>query len=347
MSVIQSSLDGISGGFTGEENEIRMVLVTFIAISWYNVVELVVLVLDTFRRWRGLYFWSLLLSSSLGVFPYSLGFLLKFFTRANSWVSVTILTIGWWVMLTGQSLVLYSRLHLVLGDEKILRRVLYMIIVNAIILHIPTTVLTYGSNIQDFDGSAVFIRGYNIMEKIQMTGFSIQEGVISMLYVIETVKLLRLGSERGNRKIMHQLVGINIIIIIMDLILLGLEYASYYAVQITLKGAIYSLKLKLEFAVLGKLVDVIHGGTVDARLADSVRLSPLPYAGDDATAGTPSSYRSNPYFYGDNVTDVATPEMKPEMNSRRERDNVPPGRMLSKEFSAWAEDRPPAYKSNQ
>lgn len=232
-----------------------MVLVTFIAISWYNVIELIVLV--------------------LGVFPYSLGFLLKFFTRVNSWGVRNDLDnrlVG-----DGHRPVTraHSRLHLVLRDEKILRRVLYVIIVNAILLHIPTTVLTYGSNVQG--NSPVFIQGYNIMEKIQMTGFSIQEGIISGLYVSETIKLLRLGSEPGDRKLMHQLLGINIFIVIMDLVLLGLEYASYYAVQITLEGAIYSLKLKLEFAVLGKLVDVIHGGA-DARFDDNVRLCSLPYA---------------------------------------------------------------------
>ena len=59
---------------------------------------------------------------------------------------------------------------------------------------------------------------------------------------------------------MHQLVVINVLMLIMDLVLLGLEYASRYSIQITLKGAIYSVKLKLEFAVLGKLVEVVHGG---------------------------------------------------------------------------------------
>jgi hypothetical protein len=37
----------------------------------------------------------------------------------------------------------------------------------------------------------------------------------------------------------------------------SLEYADFYAVQITLKGFVYSLKLKLEFAVLGRLAQFI------------------------------------------------------------------------------------------
>ena len=93
-----------------------------------------------------------------------------------------------------------------------------------------------------------------------MTGFTIQESIISTLYIVATLHLLRLGWNRNRRKIMHQLVVINVLMLIMDLVLLGLEYASRYSIQITLKGAIYSVKLKLEFAVLGKLVEVVHGG---------------------------------------------------------------------------------------
>lgn len=261
MLSITEPLDGITGELANNSPGLRTVLMTFIAVSWYNVLELVVLILCTFQRWQGLYFWSLVAAGCLGVFPYSLGFLFKFFlTTVNSTVSVTLLTLGWWCMVTGQSLVLYSRLHLVLYDERILHRVLAMILVNFAVLHIPTTVLTIGTNVLR-ERSPPFVLGYNVMEKIQMTGFTIQELVISALYVVETVRLLRLGWDRNRnrRKIMHQLVGINVCMFIMDLLLLGLEYASHYAVQITLKGVIYSIKLKLEFAVLGRLVDVVHG----------------------------------------------------------------------------------------
>lgn len=160
-------------------------------------------------------------------------------------------------MVTGQSLVLYSRLHLVVRDERLLKRVLAMIWVNFVVLHIPTTVLTYGSNVHT--QSRRFVHGYNIMEKIQMTGFTVQELIISGLYIFETIRLLKLGWDENKRRIMHRLVGINVVMLVMDLILLALEYANQYALQITLKGMIYSIKLKLEFAVLGKLVDVVCG----------------------------------------------------------------------------------------
>ena len=74
-------LNGISGALAKEGDVRQMILVAFIGLSCYNVAELIVLVPATFRRWRGLYFWALLVSGVLGVVPYSVGFLMKFFTH--------------------------------------------------------------------------------------------------------------------------------------------------------------------------------------------------------------------------------------------------------------------------
>jgi hypothetical protein len=37
----------------------------------------------------------------------------------------------------------------------------------------------------------------------------------------------------------------------MDIALLGVEFANLYIIEVTFKGVVYSIKLKLEFAVLG------------------------------------------------------------------------------------------------
>ncbi|KAL2826067.1 hypothetical protein BDW59DRAFT_66945 [Aspergillus cavernicola] len=251
--------NGITGGYSGEDLGIRIVIATLAGITWYNAIELIALVFVTFSQYRGLYFWSLLVSSSVGLIPYSLGFLLKFFNlTTETWLSVTFITVGWYCMVTGQSVVLYSRLHLVLPNPRILRRVLAMIIINVIILHFPTTVLTYGSNLASNNQQTGYINGYNVMEKIQMTGFCIQEFVLSALYIWETTRMLRLDPDKGKRKIMYQLVAINLIIIAMDIGLLVVEYMDYYIMETMIKGVVYSVKLKLEFAVLGKLVFLVH-----------------------------------------------------------------------------------------
>lgn len=251
--------DGINGTVTSSPLGMQITIATLAGITWYNALELIILVFVTFSQYNGLYFWSLLVSSSVGLIPYSLGFLLKFFelsTRA-SWLPLTLLTIGWWCMVTGQSVVLYSRLHLVIRNQAVLRRVLFMIVLDAIILHFPTTALTYGANLAD--PNRTWACGYNFMEKFQMTGFCIQEFVISGLYIWETVIMLRIDRDSTKTKIQWQLLIINTIIVIMDIGLLVAEYRGYYMMETMLKGAVYSIKLKLEFAVLGKLIHLVQG----------------------------------------------------------------------------------------
>jgi hypothetical protein len=255
-----SPAEGISGGYTGDSLGLKITMAILIAIAWYNALEMLVLLFVTFRQFQGLYFWCLLVSTAVGVIPYQLGFLLKFFQLTSAtWFSVTLITIGWYAMVTGQSMVLFSRLHLVVQNPKILRRVLYMILIDAVLLHVPTTVLTYGSN---FDASNErMLNGYNIMERVQMTGFCLQEIILSGIYIYEAVGLLRANPEPGSRRIMYQLLIINFLIVLMDIGVLVTEYLNLYIIQTTLKGTVYSIKLKLEFAVLGKLVGVVrnHG----------------------------------------------------------------------------------------
>ncbi|KAI9368712.1 hypothetical protein BJX61DRAFT_202769 [Aspergillus egyptiacus] len=333
VSETKDPLSGISGDLGDGQDGLKATLVIFIALSCYNVIELVILVLSTFRRWKGLYFYSLLVSAVIGVMPYSIGFLLKFFSRVSSAISVTVLTVGWWTMVTGQAFVLYSRLHLVLRDERTLRRVLYMIIANIFLLHVPTTVLTYGSNV--VARSPVFVKAYNVMEKIQMTGFTVQEVIISALYVWETTKLLQLGSSRENRKIMHQLVGINVAIVIMDMVLLGLEYSDHYAVQITLKGVIYSVKLKLEFAVLGKLVDVVHSNKRPGWVGSPIHLASLQAS--NHPNGVSSAVHGGLNFGRGSVINSASKAPK----SHPTEDECPEDKILAKtEVSTWFERRP-------
>ncbi|KAL9013565.1 MAG: hypothetical protein Q9173_001754 [Seirophora scorigena] len=258
-------------GSTGDPIEFQkatfMAIAAFTAVAWYNVMELNIQVFLTFKRHRGLYFWSLLISS-YGCVLHALGFLLKFFALTGPdyiYVSVTIITVGWYCMVTGQAVVLYSRLHLVVREQKVLRGVLAMIIVDAIVFHIPTTVLTYGSNSPDFER---YLYAFNRVERLQMTAFCIQEFIISGIYVYSTIKLLRPVYHGRTRKVMMQLIWINSIIIAMDVVLLGMEYSSFYSIEATLKAMVYSIKLKLEFAVLNQLMTLANSSVSNHQRLD-------------------------------------------------------------------------------
>ncbi|EXJ59339.1 uncharacterized protein A1O5_12220 [Cladophialophora psammophila CBS 110553] len=271
-SPFSSAAEGITGGYTGGSLTIKVMIAFFLGLAMYNAVELQVLIFGTFKRFRGLYFWSLLISS-MGIFPYCIGFLFKYFSILTNakWFSLLLLSVGWYPLITGQAIVLYSRLHLLLTGErrdKILKWTKWMIIVDAIVLHIPTTVLTIGSNSDTH--TKAFVDGYNVMEKVQMCGFFLQEVVLSSIYIIEAIRILRSSVQMHTKRLMYQLLAINVLIITLDLGLLGLECASLYILETITKPAFYSIKLKLEFAILGKLVDFVGG-----------RNPPPPFARDE------------------------------------------------------------------
>lgn len=227
----------------------------FAAIALYNVIELAFIIAITFKRRKGLYFWSFIVATA-GILPYTLGFMFKFFSVIpQTMISVTLIAIGWCCMVTGQSVVLYSRLHLVVRSVRILHWVLIMIIVDAVICHVPIIVFVYGAN---SDSPDVFSRPYSIYEKIQITIFFLQELIISGLYVFSAAKVLKpVGTMKGKnvRTAMKHLIYINVFVVFFDLTLLATEYAGQYEIQVLFKAALYSIKLKLEFRILNQLLE--------------------------------------------------------------------------------------------
>ena len=324
MSSPEGVPEGVSGGAIALDKGVYMAIAAFTAVAWYNVAELNVQVFLTFKRHRGLYFWSLLISS-YGCVLHALGFLLKFFQLVssrqtlNDYVAVTIITIGWYCMVTGQAVVLYSRLHLVVREQKVLRGILAMIIVDAIVFHIPTTILTYGSNTQDY---AKYVRPFNVVEKLQMTAFCSQEFIISGVYVYSTIRLLKPVYHGRTRKVMTQLIWINLIIIGMDLCLLAMEYSNIYEIEATLKAMVYSVKLKLEFAVLNQLMTLANS-TVSSHQQLNIEEGNEKSAKPPAGRSRSTEYISNKY---------KKPSKKPRDNAKGSTPATAPHQSRSNSF---------------
>jgi hypothetical protein len=134
------------GGMNGDQNHFSkwdptaLTVIVCSALALYNALELELLVLTTFRSYRGLYFWSLVLAS-FGIFPYVLGFFIEYFRWSYMTLGTSIVTTGWILMVTGQSVVLYSRLWLVFAGrhQRLLDWVKWMIIIDALLFHGLTT----------------------------------------------------------------------------------------------------------------------------------------------------------------------------------------------------------------
>lgn len=104
---------------TGYFDACSVIVIVCSTLALYNALELILLIFTTFKVlsrpskcWHGLYFWSLLVAT-FGVIPYTVGFLIAFFQLTQQYAGFTIDSYGWITMVTGRSVVLYSRLHLV------------------------------------------------------------------------------------------------------------------------------------------------------------------------------------------------------------------------------------------
>ncbi|KAL0257997.1 hypothetical protein SLS55_007167 [Diplodia seriata] len=275
------------------------VMVAFLSIATFNGIDILIKVYFTFRRRSGLYFWSITLAT-LGIFFYVLGFIIKYFITVDvtRWIGLAFIIVGWVPMVSCQALALYSRLHLVIRDSRHLklRAVLAMIVTNAVLFHVPTCVLVFMAETTPARANA-----YMAYEKVQVTFFTLQECIISGLYIYEAcTKVLKplpepiptttataaartttttattttntsstlgldtyttnLADRNTLRSIRRHLIYVNVVVVILDVVLLGTQFANFYRVQTTFKPFVYSVKLKLEFAILNRLIAAVRGG---------------------------------------------------------------------------------------
>ncbi|KAG4415709.1 hypothetical protein IFR04_011166 [Cadophora malorum] len=257
------------------------ILAVFTAVPLWMTVELTIWVFYVFRRWSGLYFWSVLICT-WGVTLHAIGFILKFCVPSCNWiVSTTLAEIGWVSMVTGFSVVLYSRLHLVVRSQRILKFVLIMVITDAFLFHVPTIVFQYGVSANK-KTHAYYLPFMAPMERVQVLGFSIQEVLISAIYIWATLRMLKGSFNKKIRNTIMFLILIQVVVILADVIVITLDYCEYFTLKAVLHSFVYAFKLQLEFVILNQFKDVIANGGIAPRGLEAMQaeqndnLSPTP-----------------------------------------------------------------------
>ncbi|CAH0033147.1 unnamed protein product [Clonostachys rhizophaga] len=243
-----------AGQSTYDPDDVLVIVCSTLAL--YNAFELLALIFMTFKRYKSLYFWSLCFAS-FGILPYCIGWFVAYFKLTFLWVGMIFAQIGWALLVSGQSMVLYSRLHLVLNDPSILRIVLWMIILNGLVWHVSITVLVFGSVYSPAQSQAGFNSVFNVLEKVQMSFFCLQEFILSGLYIWKAWDILRTALT-SQQRLLQQLFAINVFIMVIDVALLVIEYKSLFLWEQGVKAVTYSIKLKLEFAILGQLIEFMQ-----------------------------------------------------------------------------------------
>lgn len=238
-------------GLTGFDligHTVLYILLAFLTVAFYNVLELSVFIYTTFKKRNGLYFWSMVVATG-GIALNSIGYLLKYARPLDNpglRAAYTVLVLlGWCSMVTGQSVVLFSRLHLLVDDRYTIRLVLSMIVVDAIICH-PAIFALFA--LVNSSNPTPYVAAYSVYEKFQLVVFFVQETVISIIYIKESAKFLRGrktiaqprgsngGDSRstrmdGNKTVMRWLIAINVLVVVLDVSVLALEFSDFYDLQ--------------------------------------------------------------------------------------------------------------------
>ncbi len=219
-------------------------------------IELTLQVFFTFRRHTGLYFWSILVCT-WGVTFHVFGVILKLYNESNWIVSSVIFKIGWVGNVTGFSLVLYSRLNLVVHDRRIRRAVLAMIIIDAFLMHTPIIIFDFGISSPHPN---IWYMPMHVYERIQVIWFSVQETIISFLYIWHTRDFLRHTYSHQTHRVMALLITAQVVAVIFDIALITLDWENMFLLKIVIHPFCYAVKLKFEFIVLNQLLALIKHG---------------------------------------------------------------------------------------
>ncbi|CAI6340745.1 unnamed protein product [Periconia digitata] len=266
-----------------------MTMAAFSGIAWYTAIELNLRFFHLFKRRKGIYFWSCVVCS-WGILLHPLAILLADFqVIADTRIGIPLIYITWWIMTLSFSVVMWSRLHLIMPNSKYLRWVLYMMIFTTVFISIPSMVIGPMSQ-QPTPSGKRLVPFYNIWGKIENATWPLQESIISCLYIWYTHKNMRVSSRAHESltsnsnsnassslpsapseysastyskrftQLMHHLIATNVMIIVLDAVLLGIVYAEMWYLQGNMKPAVYGIKLRIEFSILNRLVTLTQAG---------------------------------------------------------------------------------------
>ena len=207
----------------------------------------------------------------------SIGVVLKYFVPKSEplWPVYTLFLLGGWTIYApAQLLVLYSRLHLINKNHGLQRWVLIMIIAVACLMIIPTWPLVWQAfNPYDPRLASLYSPREAIVDRCTQIGFTVTEIVLNGIYIWSLTEILRLKSrvlDSGirQRRVMTDLIYVNVIAICLDTLTVVLVYLNQTGISHPIQTFSYILKFKLEFLVLNQILVVAARGSRRFSVAD-------------------------------------------------------------------------------
>lgn len=132
-----------------------------------------------------------------------------------------------------------------------------MVIADVFILHLPTMVAQIGVVTKIHRG---WISWYPAMEKVQIVGFTVQETIISAIYIYTARRMVKQSYNAHSKKCIRLLILVQVACIPLDVPFVLLTYTDLFLLKATFASFTYAIKLKLEFVVLNQPIGIVKHG---------------------------------------------------------------------------------------
>lgn len=235
----------------------------FVGITIFLVFETLFEILRRFSKRKGLYFWCML-AGTLGCGVDVVGIILKFLAyHKSNWIAHTLcMCLGWSTYTLAQLLILYSRLHLVNQRPRVQRFVLVMSISTIFTATTPTWVVVWFAWNPNPTISSIWSPRNAIVERYNQIVHTLVELIISGIYIGSLLKVLHSPAKSSvrQRRVMFDLIYVNIIVVALDILTVVLVYLNQTGLSHPMQTFSYAFKIRIEFLVLNQLMSVAARG---------------------------------------------------------------------------------------
>ncbi|KAI4175030.1 MAG: hypothetical protein LQ348_006259 [Seirophora lacunosa] len=234
----------------------------FIGITFFLVLETLFEIFRIFKKRQGLYFWCLVVGV-VSCFVDAIGVTLKYLVPGSTsyWPLYTLMALSGWTGYTlCQLLVLYSRLHLLMDNHRVQRWVLYLICACAVCFNLPIWIVVWHAYNPDPELTRRWSPPDAIVERFAQIGHTLAECAVSGVYFHALWRLLKHKPTVRQRRVFLDLVYVNIATILFDVLTTIMVYLNLTGTSHPVQVFSYTLKFRLEFAVLNQLMAVAARG---------------------------------------------------------------------------------------
>jgi hypothetical protein len=254
----------------------RTVLVgaCLVALAHLNNLEVLFLLLTRFRRWSGLYFWTVAIAAiSSTMFTIGITFLELVPDRSSLLPGSILSTTGFMLYEPAEFLLVYSRLHLISASRRTQKCVLALIIAYTLLLTIPTGVTVVGDWLES---GGRFHTISAIILKVKVCAYTAMEFLFSSIFLYQVAKAWNRRTQPQIIPVLGHILVANLIIICMHSGAITLDYLGFSMIHLSwavsylhptelLRHTInnnpeqtflYAYQLKLEFWILNELTEL-------------------------------------------------------------------------------------------